>query len=166
MNPKKAYKLRGARLAFVQGGPEGAKLVHVTPPIEIRPHGHFYEAKWSPKDMPLKYASAPVVMNNENYSDFPFLKDQTCGVRRRTGVSKFASKFRSRREPLPKRIGEQVIAEYEKFRRRHSQVAITYHEAMPYPPPCLVNRKKRKERYDRLLGRLSLAPQSKRRKAC
>jgi hypothetical protein len=36
MNPKRANELHGAQLAFVQGGPAGVKLVHVTPQIKVR----------------------------------------------------------------------------------------------------------------------------------
>jgi hypothetical protein len=50
-----------------------------------------------------------------------------------TAVGKFASAFRSRRQPLSERAGEQVIAEYERF-REHARVASTYDQAMPHPP--------------------------------
>ena len=45
---------------------------------------------------------------------------------------------RSRRRPLPERVGKQVIEEYERF-REHARVASTYDQAMPYLPPCLLN---------------------------
>jgi hypothetical protein len=151
MNPNMAADLRGARLAFVQGGRAGVKLVHVTPQIEIRYHNGVCEAKWHPAKMPLTYESAPIVVNNHGYSDTPLLRDETNAVMRDTAVGKFASAFRSRRQPLSERVGEQVIAEYERF-REHARVASTYDQAMPYPPPCLLNRKQRKEQYELLLG--------------
>jgi hypothetical protein len=151
MNPNTAADLQGARLAFVQGGPAGVKLVHVTPQIEIRHYNGVCEAKWRPAKMPLTYESAPIVVNNQGYSDTPLLRDETSAMMRPTAVAKFASGFRSRRQALPKRVGEQVIAEYERFREQ-ARVASTYDQAMPYPPPCLLNGKERKEQYELLLG--------------
>jgi hypothetical protein len=164
MNPNTAADLQGARLAFVQGGSAGVKLVHVTPQIEIRHYNGVCEARWRPAKMPLTYDSAPIVANNNGYSDVPLLRDETNAVMRRTAEGKFASAFRSRRQRLPERVGEQVIAEYERFREQ-VRVASTYDEAMPYAPPCLLTRRERKEQYELLLGlRTLLSP--KRRKSC
>ena len=151
MNPKKADELNGAQLAFVQGGPAGVKLVHVTPQIKIRHHGDFCEAKWHPKDMPLTYDSAPTVVNNEGYSDIRLLRDEASRKNRRTWAGKFASAFRSRRDPLSKEISNQVIATYKRFRARHSsKVARTYVEALPYPPPRV--EQYRREQYELRCG--------------
>jgi hypothetical protein len=57
MNPAKLTELHGARVGFAQNGPHGIKLVHLTPPIRTLHHGSFGEAKWSPAEMPLTYAS-------------------------------------------------------------------------------------------------------------
>ena len=35
LSPKRAKELEGLRLAFAQGGPEGMKLVHLTPPVSV-----------------------------------------------------------------------------------------------------------------------------------
>jgi hypothetical protein len=163
MNPKRANELDGAQLAFVQGGPAGIKLVHVTPQIKIRHHGHFCEAKWHPNDMPLTYDSAPTVVNKEGYSDIRLLRDEASGKNRRTWAGKFASAFRSRREPLPKAISDQVIATYKRFRARHSsKVARTYVEALPYPPPRVEQH--RRELYELRCGLLSASPRCTPRK--
>jgi hypothetical protein len=50
-----------------------------------------------------------------------------------------------------------VIAEYERFREQ-ARVASTYDQAMPYPPPCLLNQSERKEQYELLLGLRSALP--------
>jgi hypothetical protein len=63
MNPKWANELSGARLAFVQGGPLGFRLVHVTSEIWMEPLGDGFEARWSPRRMPLSYRSAPLVID-------------------------------------------------------------------------------------------------------
>lgn len=93
MNPKRPGELNGMRLAFAQNGPLGIKLAHPTPPVRMRHHGSFGEAKWSPADMPLTYAAAPTLVNNFGYSDFPRLLDVLSGVRRGSPVAQFASKF-------------------------------------------------------------------------
>lgn len=163
MNPKRANELDGAQLAFVQGGPAGVKLVHVTPQIKVRHHGHFCEATWHPKDMPLTYDSAPTVVNKEGYSDIRLLRDAASGKNRHTWGGKFASAFRSRREPLPKAVSDQVIATYKRFRaRRSSKVATTYVEAMPCPPPHVEQH--RRERYELRCGLRSALPRSTPRK--
>src|SRR6476660_8010360 len=55
MNPKRAHELNGARLAFVQGGPFGFRLVHVTEEIWMVPIGAGFEARWPTGQMPLEY---------------------------------------------------------------------------------------------------------------
>jgi hypothetical protein len=80
MNPKRIGELNGARFGFAQNGPHGIKLVHLTPPIRTLHHGWFGEAKWSPAEMPLTYASAPTLVDNEGLSDFPLLIDMLSDV--------------------------------------------------------------------------------------
>src|SRR6516165_3609445 len=108
MNPRKLSKLNEARLAFAQNGPYGVKLVHVTPPVRLISHGSFGEAKWSPAEMPLSYDTAPTLVNNHGFSDIPNLLEMISGVHRGSPVAKFASKFRSRRLPLPASIGQRI----------------------------------------------------------
>jgi hypothetical protein len=57
LNPRRSSELRGARFGFVQGGDDGLRLVHVTPPISVRSVGDICEAFWSPAEMPLTYAT-------------------------------------------------------------------------------------------------------------
>lgn len=138
MNPKRSSELEGARFAFVQGGELGFRLVHVTPPITTRILGATCEVGWSPTEMPLAYAAAPLVLNNQGRSDIPELAAMASGVRRSTPVARFSSAFRSRRTPLAGVVGAAVAATYQDFRDRGAQVARVYHEAMPYPPRVIV----------------------------
>jgi len=135
MNPRRASELRGARFAFVQGGDDGYRLIHVTPPILVRHIADVCEAVWSPEEMPLTYATAPLVLDNLGHSNVPLLADLVTGVRRGTPVAKFASAFRTRREPLPESVGEHVVSVYSQFRKGAANIASRYDEAMPYPPP-------------------------------
>lgn len=133
MNPKRAHELIGARLAFVQGGPLGFRLVHVTPEIWIEPLGRGVEARWSPAAMPLNYRSAPLVVNNQGNSEIPLLALQCRGILRSTPVARFASAFRSRRTPVAGEAGAAIIACYRSH-RTPGRIAKTYSDAMPYPP--------------------------------
>ena len=57
-NPRHEKDLDGARLAFVQGGPQGTRLVFLTPPVTINVWEDRCEARWVPTKMPFKYAEA------------------------------------------------------------------------------------------------------------
>src|SRR6516164_1640695 len=154
MNPAKLTELQGARFGFAQNGPNGIKLVHLTPPIRTLHHGSFGEAKWSPAEMPLTYASAPTLVNNLGASDVPNLVNMIRGVRRRTAVARFASKFRTRRAPLPKLIGERMIAVYDRVRSDGGRVAQSYVDALPWLPPHVDD--DRKATYRRLLRKSAI----------
>jgi hypothetical protein len=94
LNPKRSREVDGRHLAFVQGGDGGFRLVHVTPPISVRELSNVCEAVWMPAEMPLTYASAPVVVDNRGWSNVPLLAEVAHGVRRSTPVGRFASAFR------------------------------------------------------------------------
>jgi hypothetical protein len=148
MNPKRAHELNGARLAFVQGGPRGFRLVHVTEEIWMEPIGAGFEARWPTGKMPLAYHSAPLVVDNDGNSDMSQLSMETRGIARSTPVARFASAFRSRRSPVAGEIGAEIIACYQQHRTR-SRVARTYVDAMPRPPAIIEHNRKR--RYNELL---------------
>ena len=150
MNPRKVEELDGSRLAFAQGGDSEIRLVHVTPPVRMIHHGACAEATWQPPEMPLAYDSAPLLVDNRGGSDFPVLMEMIDEVRRNTPVARFASKFRSRRKPLPADIGRHVVAAYHGFRRRGATVAQHYADSLPFPPPRIDQ--DRKARYHRLLA--------------
>lgn len=137
MNPKKLTEHNGARFAFAQNGSLGVKLVHVTPPVTMVHHGMFGEATWKPAAMPLRYDSAPILINNFGASDIPTLVEMIRNVRRRSPVAQFASKFRSRRQPLPDHVGRDLLDAYQRFRAGDASVAETYVDALPYPPPLI-----------------------------
>jgi hypothetical protein len=169
MNPRRLAELNGARLAFAQNGPHGFKLVHLTPPVRMLHHDSFGEAKWSPAEMPLSYASAPTLVNNLGFSDIPSLLNMICDVRRSSPVASFASKFRARRMPLPRLIGDRMIAVYDRVRSDGGVVTKSYVDALPWLPPRVDN--DRKATYRRLLRKSTMAdaaPQcvARRRKFC
>jgi hypothetical protein len=134
MNPKRTGELVGTQFAFIQGGPLGYRLVHVTPPVSFRSvSSKVSEAVWHPPGMPLTYSTAPIVIANDGASDVPLLAALADGVRRPSPVSRFASAFRSRRTPLAGVVGEEVIATYKRFRKT-ADVSASYVDALPYAP--------------------------------
>ncbi len=155
MNPSKIDLLSGARLAFAQGGPSGFKLVHLTPSINIHPHGDFAEVKWLPVSMPFKYAQAPLLIKNTGESDFPLLKHYIEGADCSSFESRFASKFRSRRKSLNTDIANELIKVFKKkaVSNRPGLFASHYVEALPYNPPKIDNN--RRQTYSKLLGQLA-----------
>lgn len=152
MNPNKIHLLEGARLAFAQGGDAGFKLVHLSPPVITVDHGDFAEVRWFPVTMPLKYARAPLLINNEGESDFPLLRKFLAHTRRPSWESKFASRFRSRREPVEKDVSKEIIEVFERLSilDRPELFASTYVDALPYPPPKIDHN--RQQTYLRLLA--------------
>jgi hypothetical protein len=161
MNPKRAHELNGARLAFVQGGPLGFRLVHVTPEIWIEPTVRGVEARWRTCHMPLRYDAAPLVIDNDGVTDIPLLATQSDGVNRLTAVARFASAFRSRRTPVAGEIGAAIIACYLTA-RTSGRVAKSYTDAMPRPPAIV--ELDRQQRYQSL-RQLQQSSQA-RRKPC
>ena len=141
--------LDGMRLAFAQNGPLGVKLVLVTPPVTTINHGARGEATWSPRDMPLAYEAAPTLASNYRVSDCPALMKLIDNAGRSTPVAKFASSFRTRRKLLPGEVGRELVTVFDRFKSSGAEVAQTYIDALPYPPPCIDD--DRKETYHRVL---------------
>jgi len=137
LNPKKAHQLDGKRIAFAQGGPDGIKLVYVTPPVSVQYHAGCVELNWSPAAMPLTYHSAPTLIDNTGYSDFPAIFDLIGNVARTTPVGQFSSKFRSRREPVPINLGRQLVSVFHNAERDGREVTTHYADCLPYPPPLI-----------------------------
>jgi hypothetical protein len=104
--------------------------------------------------MPLAFATAPIVADNFGSSDTPLLCNMACNVNRSTQLGKFASKFRSRVQPLPEEVGKEVLSVYRRFRENGARIATNYLEAMPFAPPMV--HEDRARRYDSLRSRWSL----------
>ena len=146
--------MQGARLAFVQGGPLGFKLVKLTPPVPVVRHADRIEVQWVPATMPFRYEAAPLIIDNEGKTDFPLFRQMIRKVDRTTWVARFSSKCRSSRTPLPPDIARQVIATYERHEKEAdaTKIAKTYDQALPVEPP-VVDRS-RKRTYANLLSSL------------
>jgi hypothetical protein len=137
MNPKRLAEHNGSRFAFVQNGHLGIKLVHITPPVRAVLHSGFGEVAWEPREMPLQYDTAPLIVSRSGESDTPTILHLIRGARRRGPIAQFSSKFRSCRQPLPDSAGRELVEVYERTRNSGAAVSRSYVDALPYPPPLI-----------------------------
>ena len=139
MHPRNADSLKGVRLAFAQGGGAGTRLVYLTSAVRTVVHRHCVEALWEPANMPFRYGSAPLLVDNEGQSDFPGIQKLIADVRRSTPAAKLASKFRSGIVPLDCLVGAELIRIYSKLRKKapESAIADCYADALPWQPPVV-----------------------------
>ncbi len=151
MHPKNCKDLEGKRLAFVQGGSDGFKLVYLTPPVKMVPYSDRSEARWSRPGMPFRYDSAPLVVDSSGKSDIPAILAMISGVNRNGWEGRFASKFRTRKDPLPEEVADELGAVYQS-RRRAANLATSYNQALPWDPPVVDTN--RKDTYERRLAKL------------
>ena len=151
MNPKRIDELSGVRLAFAQGGPEGHRLVHLTPPVEVVRHQDRCELIWKPAEMPFKYEFAPALAARDGTNAFPLLGKMLSSVDRSTLPAKFSSSFRSRRKPLREELSMELIRVYDAARSggRRGAFAVGYEEALPFAPNQID--KARRQTYQSLL---------------
>lgn len=147
LNAKKIDELEGSRLAFVQGGPCGMRLVLLTPPIMVVQHKLRCEAKWRPT-RPFKFDEAPVIVDNDGKTEFPSLLREFGDCDRTTLMGRFASAFRSRRQPLPARVANALVRRWETLRKRaaRSDFIRTYEQALPFAPPMVDHDRERSYR--------------------
>jgi hypothetical protein len=162
MSDKKAS---GGRIAFAQGGRGEVRLVLLTPPTEFEKVGDRMEARWKAVK-PLRFDHAPILIRNDGTSDVPRVREFVESVNRPSWASRFGSRFRSRKEPLPPGIAEEIIAAWERARQLGGEVAIAkvYFETMPHAPPSPDI--DRKAKYEELRGKaLGVAPKKLKRHA-
>jgi hypothetical protein len=145
MHPRRIDELVGARLGFAQGGHDGFRLVHLTPPVRVEMHAHRCEARWSPAESPFRYASAPILVRNDGATDFPRFKRMVSRVARSSWESRLSSAIRTRRAPMPEAVGAEIISVHDARRSTavSGDLAIDYWLALPKPPP-MVDRSRRR----------------------
>ena len=153
LHPNHATELEGARLAFVQGGNRGSRLVYLTPPIRVKKWANNCEVKWTPAEMPFKYEEAPILVSNNGQSDFPAIKQFALPTDGSKIEGHFSSMIRSRATPLEPKVAQEVVKVFEEKyaeakEARASAIAITYDKALPWRPPKVDgSRKARKASY-------------------
>ncbi len=156
MHPKNCAALQGKRFAFVQGGNLGFKLVYLTPAVTAIPYADRSEVRWKRPGMPFRYDTAPLVVDSSGNSDMEEILAMISGVNRGGWEGRFASKFRSRKEPLPESVALELLEVYQTRRRARAGVlAVTYNEALPWDPPVVDT--SRQETYSKRLEKVAPA---------
>ncbi len=162
-----ADDLDGARLAFVQGGKLGFRLLFLSPPVKIHKWRDRYEARWE-AEMPFKYTEAPVLARNNHRSDFPKVVKFAARTNRTTLEGGFSSRIRSRTLPLPDELARELVRIYQAKRSQASPAAIasSYVEALPYAPcPPKAADRHREASYQERIRILAAADRKSRRAA-
>jgi hypothetical protein len=152
-HPRHAEDLKGSRLAFVQGGDDGSRLVFLTPPISVKVWADNCEACWTPEEMPFKYSEAPVLVANDGTSDFPLVEQFARATKCPSLESGLSSRLRSRSCPLPPELAKEVVSVYDRHRKDKGTLALAsnYSEALPFITKIDRNRQ---ATYRRLLRQL------------
>jgi len=154
LHPKHANVLKGSRLAFAQGGKQGFKLVFLTPPITVKRWKDRCEAQWKRGNMPFTYEAAPVLVANDEKTQFKLIEALASRTLRGTLEAGFSSRFRTRTHPLSKEQAMELIEEYERCEKcaDDKDFCKLYDQALPRP---LLNPDRlRSETYKRLARKL------------
>ena len=148
LHPKNCPITNGDRLAFVQGGHLGSRLVLVTPPVrktvfESAPGKPRVELRWDRKVRPFRYDCAPAVFDVPRpggAQPFPLLAASLAGTNRATIDAKFASRFRARTNPLDAAIATEIVVGFERALASAAPAALAKHytEALPRIDPAAV----------------------------
>lgn len=164
LNPKHAKaKLEGARLAFAQGGPQGFKLVMLTPEVMVDDSKEPCEVLWNPHGMPFRYTRAPLLVDNHGRSDFGFVRRLVRCGNCPSRVSQFSSNFRTKSGPLSTAQGKALTGVFDSMVKRASRHAFaeTYLDALPYPPPVTESLRERGHTLQSLRAKAKTRPPSR-----
>ncbi len=163
LHPKNCQIRNGDRLAFVQGGQLGARLLLVTPPVERIDHVGGspkcrVELRWASAKKPFRYKRAPSLFESPAPGKtglFPRLAEFLDHTDRTTIDAKFASRFRARTRPLESAIADELESGFtaKVKKAEKSDFIARYEEALPWCD-CPSSPSERKHKYQQLLGEL------------
>jgi hypothetical protein len=141
LHPKNCQIADGARLAFVQGGDLGFRLLMVTGPIERINHQRGaavrVELRWDATAKPFRYDKAPSLFEAPGPGRaalFPKLAQSVSLVNRTTPDAKFASRFRARSSPLEPELADELLRGFNQAARKASarNLISEYWQALPW----------------------------------
>lgn len=176
LHPKNCRICSGDRLAFVQGGKLGTRLLLVTPPVERfdypggGPIGRV-ELRWNSDRKPFRYNRAPSLFDLTAPGRpelYPRLTSSLARTNRSTIDAKFASRFRARTSPLDPALARELKFGFDSavMRARKSDFITSYEQALPWCDcPSSVNERRHDYRR-RLLELKNAAASARRRKGC
>jgi len=174
LHPENSQIRNGDRLAFVQGGQLGARLLLVTPPVERVGHAGGgpkgrVELRWDSDKKPFRYDRAPSLFESPapgRAGLFPRLADSLAQTNRSTIDAKFASRFRARTSPLEPELARELESGFSSAvkRSRKSDFITSYEQALPwcdYPSSASERRRDYQQRLRELKNAASIAPRKK-----
>ncbi len=135
LHPKKCKISEGDRLAFIQGGHLGSRLLLVTPPIKRIDYEGRVELRWDSAKKPFRYASAlPLFVRSGKHRLFPRLSKSLMNINRSTVDAKFASRFRARTSPLEPNLEVEIETAFNTTvnNTKKSDCIVRYEEALPW----------------------------------
>jgi hypothetical protein len=113
LHPKNTKIVDGDRLAFVQGGSEGMRIVAVTPPVTVGGSNARIEICWDESFRPLAYQDALSAVDNAGNSSVPLLFANISKINRSTYCGKFSSAYRSRSTAVTDKIAKEIIRAFD-----------------------------------------------------
>jgi len=176
LHPKNCKIADGDRLAFVQGGHLGSRLLIVTPPVERVDHAGGspkgrVELRWDARCKPLRYDRAPSLFEAPapgRTGLFPRLADSLARTNRSTIDAKLASRFRARASPVEPELANELVAGFNAAvnSAKNTDFISRYEEALPWCD-CPRSAGERREDYQRQIRELKTAAvRQTRKKGC
>ncbi len=163
LHPKNCKIADDDRLAFVQGGQRGLRLILVTPQIKRFDYTgsgrkNRVELRWDSTKQPFRYDRAPALFETRSPGRrglFPRLDESLAHTNRSTIDAKFASRFRARTRPLEPELASELEAGFNSAVKRanKSNFIARYEEALPWCG-CPSTASERKRDYQQLLRAL------------
>ncbi len=173
MHPKNCQIRNEDRLAFVQGGHLGSRLLLVTPPVKRIDHpggspNGTIELRWHPGQKPFRYGRALSLFESPAPSRpgmFPRLANSVVHTKRPTMDAKFASRFRARARPLEPELASELESRFNAAVKRadNSDFISRYEDALPWCD-CPNSVAERRRDYRRRLRQLEETGGSQKRK--
>lgn len=176
LHPKNCQIGDGDKLAFVQGGHLGSRLLLVTPAIARVDHAGGgpkgrVELRWDASQKPFRYDCAPSLFESPAPGRpglFPRLAETVSNTNRSTVDAKLASRFRARRTPVKPELAEEMEAGFNAAvsAAKPSDFIKKYAQALPWcdcPTPASERRKDYRARLEDLKN---TAEASRQRRRC
>jgi len=142
MHPKNCQIRNGDRLAFVQGGQLGARLVLITPPVKRFDHAGGspkgrVELRWDSAQKPFRYDRAPALFASPRPGTpdlLPRLIGTIANTNRSSFDAKLASRFRARTSPLDHDMARELEAGFNDALKtaEPADFASHYADALPW----------------------------------
>lgn len=114
LHPIRTPLREGDRLVFLQGGKQEIRVIGLTPPIKVLGDTERINLRWDQTYQPVPYAAAPILINNQGYTDFPAVLELLANTQRSTYCGKAGSRLRSRTSPIESELADQILVWFER----------------------------------------------------